>query len=368
MIKLERRSAPSTAGIILIPLTAILLALITGAIFLYVNGLGSPKGITWSQVFAIYTGMLDGAFGSSYGISETIVKAIPLLICGLGVSLAFRMLLWNIGAEGQFYMGVFGASWVALTFSDLPVYIMLPAMLLMGMLCGGIWGLLPAIPRAYLGVNETITTLMLNYVAILWVSYFIYGPWKDPQGMNFPLSKPFEPAAILPTLGDSRVHFGLIIGIFIAVALWFILRKSRWGYEVTVIGESPNAARYAGMNIPRNILLVMFLSGGIAGIAGMTEVSAITQRVQPGISAGYGYTAIIVAWLGKLNPFAIILVSVLFGALQVGGYSVQSSGVPAAIVSMIQGSLLFFILGGEFFNRFKIVFKGKNRVKHGVEV
>lgn len=363
MIRLERRSAPSPLGLVFIPLMAIILALLTGAVFLYINGLSSPQGITWGQVFAVYTGMFNGAVGSSYGISETIVKAIPLMICGLGVSIAFRMLLWNIGAEGQFYMGVFGASWVALNFPELPVYLMLPAMILTGMLCGGLWGLLPAIPRAYLGVNETITTLMLNYVAILWVNYLVFGPWKDPQGMNFPLSRPFEPASILPTLGDSRVHFGLVFGLGIAIALWFILRKSRWGYEITVIGESPRAASYAGMNIKKNILLVMFLSGAIVGLAGMAEVSAITQRMQPGISPGYGYTAIIVAWLGKLNPFAIIMVSLLLGGLQVGGYSVQTSGVPAAIVFMIQGALLFFVLGGEFFNRYRLIFKGKSRVE-----
>lgn len=362
MIRLERRSAPSLLSTFLIPLIAIFLALITGAIFLYLNGLSSPKGITWGQVFAVYTGMLDGAVGSAYGISETIVKAIPLMLCGLGVSIAFRMQLWNIGAEGQFHMGAFGAAWVALNFPHLPVYIMLPAMVLAGMLCAGIWGLIPGIPRAYLGVNETITTLMLNYVAMLWVNYLVFGPWKDPQGMNFPLSKPFEPAAILPTLGSSRVHLGLVFGLLIAVILWLALRRSRWGYEVTVIGESPRAASYAGMNITKNILIVMFLSGAICGLAGMAEVSAIAQRMQQGLSPGYGYTAIIVAWLGKLNPFAIILVSFLLGGLQVGGYSVQSSGVPAAIVFMIQGALLFFILGGEIFNRYKIVLKSKIKV------
>ncbi|ABO50692.1 nucleoside ABC transporter membrane protein [Desulforamulus reducens MI-1] len=363
MIKLERRSAPSLAGMILIPLTAIFLALITGAIFLYINGLTSPKGITWGQVFAVYFGMLEGAVGSSYGLSETIVKAIPLMLCGLGVSIAFRMQLWNIGAEGQFHMGAFGAAWVALNFSHLPAYVMLPLMVLAGIICGGIWGLLPGIPRAYLGVNETITTLMLNYVAILWVNYLVFGPWKDPQGMNFPLSKPFEPSAILPTLGNSRVHFGLVFALVIAVFLWFALRQSRWGYEVTVIGESSRAASYAGMNITKNILMVMFLSGAMAGLAGMAEVSAIAQRMQQGISPGYGYTAIIVAWLGKLNPFAILFVSFLLGALQVGGYSVQSSGVPAAIVFMIQGALLFFILGGEIFNRYKIVYRGKTKME-----
>lgn len=363
MIRVERRMSPSKANLFFIPLIAIILALLTGAMILYIHGLSSPKGTTWQQVLAVYTGMFEGAFGSKYGISETIVKAIPLMLCGLGVSIAFRMQLWNIGAEGQFYMGAFGASWVALSFPHLPFYVMMPAMIIFGMFCGGMWGLVPAIPRAYLGVNETITTLMLNYVAILWVNYLVFGPWKDPQGMNFPLSAHFEPAAILSTLGDSRVHLGLVFALVVAVLMWFILRRSRWGYEVTVIGESPRAARYAGMSITRNILIVMFISGALAGLAGMAEVSAITQRMQPGISPGYGYTAIIVAWLAKLNPFAIIVVSVLLGALQVGGYSVQTSGVPAAIVAMIQGSLLFFVLGGEYFNRFKLVLKSKSKVE-----
>ncbi|AEG59847.1 ABC transporter permease [Desulforamulus ruminis] len=363
MIGIERRLTPSPFNIVLIPVIAVLLALCTGAVFLYLNGLASPEGITWSKVMSVYGGMLGGAFGSKYGLSETVVKAIPLMLCGLGVSIAFRMQLWNIGAEGQFYMGAFGASWVALSFPQWPVYIMLPAMIGMGLLLGGLWGLLPAIPRAYLGVNETITTLMLNYVAILWVSYLVFGPWKDPNGMNFPLSATFEPAAVLPTLGNSRVHAGLLFALVIALILWLALRRTRWGYEVTVIGESPRAARFAGMNIAKNILVVMFLSGAVAGLAGMAEVSAITQRMQAGISPGYGYTAIIVAWLAKLNPMAIILVSFLLGALQVGGYSVQTSGVPAAIVSMIQGALLFFVLGGEFFNRYKLVLKGKEKVE-----
>lgn len=363
MIKIERRAAPSPAAKVLIPVLSVFLALCTGALLLYINGMTSPDGITWAKVMSVYAGMLEGAVGSIYGLSETVVKAIPLMLCGLGVSIAFRMQLWNIGAEGQFYMGAFGASWVALSFPHLPVFIMLPAMVLMGLLLGGLWGLLPAIPRAYLGVNETITTLMLNYVAILWVSYLVFGPWKDPKGMNFPLSAPFEPAAILPSLGNSRVHMGLVFALFIALLLWLALRRSRWGYEVTVIGESPRAARYGGMNIAKNILVVMFLSGAISGLAGMAEVSAITQRMQPGLSPGYGYTAIIVAWLGKLNPVGIIVVSFLLGGLQVGGYSVQTSGVPAAIVSMIQGSLLFFVLGGEFFNRFRFVLKRKEKME-----
>lgn len=336
----EKRLVPSSMMIVTVPIISVLLALVFGAVFLAVTG---------QDPFKIYALMLKGAFGSSYGISETIVKAIPIALCGLGIALAFRMQLWNIGAEGQLFMGAFGASWVALSFPGLPVYLALPAMIMAGMLAGGLWALLPAIPRAYLGVNEIITTLMLNYVAILWVDYLVYGPWKDPKGFNFPLTAPFSPSFMLPSLGDTRLHGGLIMAIVIAIILYLIFSRFKWGFEIKVIGQSASAARYAGMNIKGNILLVMLFSGAICGLAGMSEVSGITGRLQHGLSPGYGYTAIIVAWLSKLNPFAILLVSVLFGALQVGGYIVQTAGVPAAVAAMLQGAILFFVLGGEIF-------------------
>jgi simple sugar transport system permease protein len=277
------------------------------------------------------------------------------MILGLGISLAFRMQLWNIGAEGQIYMGAFAASWVPLAFPHLPAAVMIPAMMITAMLAGGLWALLPAIPRAYLGVNEIITTLMLNYVAILWVEYLVFGPWRDPQGFNFPLSAPFPEAARLGMLGDTRVHGGILFALVLAAIIYVIINRTRWGYEIKVIGESEAAARYAGMDIRRNILLVMLLSGAVCGLAGMSEVSGISGRLQHGISPGYGYTAIIVAWLAKLNPLAIIVVSILFGGLQVGGYMVQSSGVSASVATMLQGSILFFVLGGEVFNRYKVV-------------
>lgn len=350
-LRLEKKLQPSLYAPVLIPLLSVLLALLVGGVFLMLTG---------REPIVVYQGMLTGAFGTSYGLSETVVKAIPLILAGLGVSLAFRMQLWNIGAEGQLYMGAFAASWLALAFPKAPVWVLLPAMFLAGFIGGGIWGMLPAIPRALFKVNETITTLMMNYIAILWVNYLVYGPWKDPNGYNFPLSAPFTEAAILPTLGDSRIHFGLVIGLVAALIIFIMLRRTKWGFEVRVIGESPGAAKYAGINIFKNILLVMFLSGGLAGIAGMTEVSGVIQRLTPEISNGYGYTAIIIAWLSKLNPWAIIVVSFLFGGLQVGGYSVQSSGVPAAIVAMLQGAILFFVLGGEILNRYEIKF-GRGR-------
>lgn len=349
-IHFEKRSTISRTVLFLVPLLSIVVGLCFVGLFI---------GATGKNPFYIYGLMFEGAFGSSYGLSETVVKSIPLMLTGLAVALAFRMQLWNIGAEGQLYMGAFGATWLALNFPDWPAYLLLPGMLIMSFITGGIWGLLPAIPRAYFKVNETITTLLLNYVGILWVDYLVYGPWRDPKGFNFPITAPFSESAILPALGDSRIHVGLILAILTAVVLYVILNYTKWGFEIRVSGESSVAAHYAGMNYIRNILLVMFVSGGIAGIAGMTEVSAITQRLQHGISPGYGYSAIIIAWLARLNPWAVVVVSFLFGGLLVGGYSIQTSGFPAATVAMLQGAILFFVVGGEIFVKYRLTWSGK---------
>lgn len=326
------------------PIIAILLALLFGMIFLYLTGFNP---------LTVYKAIWQGAFGDSYGVSETLVKAIPLMLCALGVGLAFRMLMWNIGAEGQLYMGAIGATWVALSMPEASAVVVIPLMILAGMVLGGLWALLSALPRAFLGVNEIITSLMLNHVAISIMEYLIHGPWKDPRGFNFPLTPMFSNAARLGTIGDSRVHYGIFLAFFVAIVLFFVLKKTRWGYEVRVIGESPTVAKYAGMNLSRNIIIVMFISGALAGLAGMTEVSAIAGRLQRGLSPGYGYSAIIIAWLGKLNPATIILVSILFGALLVGGFSAQFIGVPAASVNMLQGSMLFFLLGAECLGRYQ---------------
>ena len=349
-IKFEKRLNPSIAMNVAVPLLSLVAALAVGALFLTLTGRDPVE---------VYEAMFKGALGSRYGLSETVVKAIPLMLCALGISAAFRMQLWNIGAEGQFYMGAFAASWLPLTFPELPAVLMLPGMMLLGAAAGGLWGLAPAVLRARWKVNEIITTLMFNYVAILWVDYLVYGPWKDPKGFNFPLSAKFPAAAALPTFGDSRIDMGLFIALLLAVFFWIIFEKSRWGYEIKVIGSSESAARYAGMNISRNIFQVMILSGAVCGLAGMTEVSGIVGRLQPGLSPGYGYTAIIVAWISKLHPAAILVVAILFGGLQVGGFFVQTMGVPASVSSMLQGAVLFFVVGGEFLTKYRIVISRK---------
>jgi len=267
MIKRQHESLLVDIGV---PIFSILLAFIVSGLFLYFSGY--DPGETFSR-------MLKGAFGSSYAVSETIVKAIPLMLAGLAVSLAFRMKLWNIGAEGQLYMGAFAASWVALSFGDLSSWVLLPLMFLAGFIGGAVWGFIPGALRGYWQVNETITTLMLNYIAISWVSYLVFGPWKDPASKGFPLTPRFTLSGYLPSFGDSRVHMGLLVAVVIAVLFYLVLRYSRWGYEIKVIGESQNAARYAGMNVARNMVLVMLISGGIAGITGM--------RDNPSAATGY---------------------------------------------------------------------------------
>lgn len=353
-IHLSRRLEDSTMVRIMVPLLSVLFALIIGSIILLLYG---------HAPLPVYQSMLDSAFGTSYGFSETLVKSIPLMLAALAISIAFRMKLWNIGAEGQIYMGAFAASGIALFFGNLPPWLLLPLMVIAGMAAGAAWGYIPGVLKASMQVNETLTSLLLNYVAILWVNYLCIGPWRDPQGNNFPLSARFSENATLPTLGDSRVHLGLLVALLLALVLWLVMRHSRWGFEIRVIGESWEAARYAGMNISRNIVLVMMVSGALAALAGVFEVSGITHRLQQGLSPGYGYSAIIVAWLGRLNPLAIVPVAVLFGALLVGGYSVQTEGVPFAIAQILQGLILFFLLGGEIFRTHRLTWSKKREVR-----
>lgn len=327
---------------------SILCALLFCALFMLLGGVNP---------IAVYHKMLMGAFGSAYGISETVVKAIPLLLCGLGVAAAYRMSLWNIGAEGQFIMGAIGAAAVVILFPDLPGVLYIPAMVVAGMIGGAVWGLFTAIPKAYFGVNELITSLMLNYVALLFLDYLVYGPWRDPNGFNFPGSKPFELNQQLLTLFGSRIHLGLLFGLIAVVLFSFFINHTRWGYEMRVIGANRDAASYAGINITKQVLVVMLISGGLAGLAGASEVSGVTHRLMYGISPGYGYTAIIVAWIAKLNPWGMVVSAVLFGGLIVGGYSVQTIGLPSAMSLMLQGAILFFLIGGEMLARFRVVRK-----------
>lgn len=335
----------------LVSLGAIVVALIIGGVILLAVG-GDP--------FRTYAHIARASFGSLGVFSDTLVKATPLILTGLACTLAFRMELWNIGAEGQFYMGAFGASAVVLIPilpEDTPALLMIPVMLLAGFLLGALWGLVPGYLKAKLNVNEIITTLMMNYIAISWNYFFIFGVWSEG---GFEMSKRFPKTAWLPRLANYAdqvplfrgltTHLGLIFGLLAAVAVWFILYRSKWGYEIRLIGDNPQAARYAGIPIVRNTVLVMMISGGLAGLGGMSEISGVVHRLQGNISPGYGFTGIIIAWLAKLNPLVVPLVSLLFGSLILAGREIQPSGIP----KLIQGIILFTLIASEVLMRYHI--------------
>jgi general nucleoside transport system permease protein len=310
-----------------------------------------------------YLHILNAAFGSIGVLSDTLVKATPLLLTGLACALAFRMRLWNIGAEGQFLLGAWGASAVVLAPllpAGTPAIVVIPAMMLAGAAAGAVWGLIPGVLKARLGVNEIITTLMLNYVALFWIQFWVFGPWSEG---GFQQTRPFPPEALLPRLTDFSssvpvfagltVHLGLVFGIVAAGIVWVVLERSRWGYEIRLIGDSPKAARYAGIDIKRNIIVVFAISGALAGLAGMSEVSGVVHKLQDRISPGYGFTAIIIAYLARFDPLKVIVASVLFGALILAGREIQPSGVPA----MIQGIILFSLIVAEVFVRYRVRFE-----------
>lgn len=331
------------------PVILVAAALLVGAALLSLAG---------ANPWQIYSRMAEQAFGSAYGWSDTTIKATPLILAGLGVSIAFRMKLWNVGAEGQLLIGAFMATGVALHWlpPETPRVIMLAAMAVAGFVGGALWGFVPGLLKARLNVNEIITTLMLTYVAQHWNNFWVYGPW-GVRGIGltpeFPKSA-FMPrfldyAATYPALRGLTAHFGIFLAAVLAVVIWIVVRYSKWGFEVTVIGDNSRAARYAGMNLVRNIVLVMVISGGLAGLAGMAEVSGVVHRLQERFSPGYGFTAIIIAWLAKLNPLAIIPVAYLFGGLLVGGDSIQ----PAGIAGMLQGVILLVVVGGEMLLQYR---------------
>ncbi len=346
--RIEPVSNPSVARRVGVPVLSVLLALVAGGVIMLFAG---------ENPLTVYRAMVEGAFGSRYNFSETLVKTIPLLLSGLGVGVAFRMQLWNIGAEGQLYLGAIFATWVAIfALPEARGIVLIPAMVAAALVGGALWAAGPAALRAWLGVNEIITTLMLNYVAVLLAEWLVHGPWKNPLGFGFPGTESFPPAAWLPTWGTTRVHLGLVFGLVAAAVLLVVLRRTRWGYEIGVTGESERVARYAGMATRRNIVAVLLLSGALAGLAGMGEVAGISHQLQRNLSPGYGYTAIIVAWLGRLHPLGIALVAFLLAALLVGGDQLQLAlGLPSAIAPMLQGTILFFLLGGDLLTRYRIV-------------
>nr|MBC7244245.1 ABC transporter permease [Chloroflexota bacterium] len=305
-----------------------------------------------------YQRIFRGAFGSLYGLSETIVKAIPLMLCGVGLSTAFRARVYNIGAEGQLLVGAICATGLALARPNWPSWALRPAMFLVGFIGGALWALVPALLKVRFRVDETLSSLMMVYIASDLVNYLVYGPWKGAKEMGFPYTDKFSPSAQLPRLFTTRIHYPtLILALILAGLIYVLIQRTKWGFEIRVTGENPDAARYAGMNYLTTVLLVMLLSGGLAGLAGVGEVAGIHYRLRypQGISPGYGFTAIIVTWLARLNPLAVVVTSFLLGGLLVGGDAIQvAMGLPVATIYIFNGVILLFVLGSDLFTRYRI--------------
>lgn len=308
----------------------------------------------------IFRSILAGAVGTPTRIRQTVLTAVPLTIASLGIIVAFKMKFWNIGAEGQITMGALGATIVALFLPEgLPPAVMLPLMLIAAMVFGGVWAFIPAIFKAKLGTNETIFTLMLNYIAIKFVTYLQYGPWKDPNSGGFPRIAYYPANALLPSL--FGVHIGWIIALICVVLIYIFINYTKKGYEISVVGESIETARYAGMNISRIIVTAMLVSGGMCGMVGMIQASGIEKTLVAAIANNYGFTAIITAWLSRLNAVSCLFVCIAFAMLTQGGAYIQIAlGVPSAVASVVQGTVLFFVLGSEFFLQYKINMGSKN--------
>lgn len=299
---------------------------------------------------AAWASMAEGALGSGYSISEVLVKAAPLTLTGLAVALCCRLNLWNVGAEGQFVCGALASCWAALYFvPGQPAHVLVPLALAFGALGGAAWALVPGLLRARLGVSEILSTLLLNYVAVLLMEHLYYGPWRDPAGMGFPGTAELPEAAWLPTYFETRVHLGLPLAIALAAGLWLLLSRTRWGFRARVLGASPKAASYAGFHAKRITVTALCLSGALAGLAGAGELMGVQHRIQDGLASGLGFAGIIVAFLARLSPLGTPLAALLLGALLVGADQLQTDlRLPGTVTLALEAALLFGALLGEF--------------------
>lgn len=357
-MKLRKRKAASIWLKLGIAGFSIGLAMLISSIILVLRGF-SPINV--------YSKLFGGAFGSKPGLLRTVTKMIPLLLVSLGLSIAFRARAWNIGAPGQMTLGAIVGGAVALfIFPDLPAYLLIPLIFIAGFLSGAGLAVICAILKDKIGLNMVISTLLLNYVMFKLLSYLIYGPWQTE--IAFPFTETIPGSAYLPTLAGTDFHYPtFILAIVAMVGLYFFLTRSSWGYEIRVFGENPQAAEYAGISSFKVLVLVMAVSGGLAGLAGAGEVAGIHHMLRNGITGGgavyaasYGYTAIFIAWLGRNHPFGAALASFFVAGILVGGHNIQVEveGLPVAMVSVILGLFLLLLMAGEFLIQHRIEFGG----------
>ena len=340
---------------ILIPLLAMLSALIIGAIVMIFTtpdvarawaSVGrNPQGAlsaSWELVSTAYGALFRGAFGSPTSVSETLVATTPLLLAGLSVALAFRAGLFNIGAEGQMISGILCASYVSFTF-DLPALIHLPMALVAGFIGGAFWGSIPGFLKAKTGAHEVITTIMLNYIALNLLTFLLKTTIYQRPGRTDPLSKDVAASARLPSFGDFRVNWGIVLAVLMAVVVWYLLFRTTIGFRFRAVGANPSAATYAGMSVAGTYVLVMAVAGGLSGLAGTANLLGVRYSMSPGF-LGYGFDAIALALLGRTHPLGVVLAALLFGALRAGSLAMQgAAGVGTDIIVVIQALIIMFV-------------------------
>ena len=349
LLRMVKRDTISPRKAWTIRAAAFILSLVTGGIVILLLG---------HNPFSVYISMVQGAWGSRTVTYETIKIAIPLLITAIGISFAFKMKFWNIGGEGQILVGAVAAGafglFTAHIFPKLPLVIL---MMLASIVAGGIYGLLPAICKAKWGTNETLFTLMLNYIALAFIKYLMNGPWKAP-GSSYPKIAMLVPGARLTKV--LGVHWGWILALVLVVVSYIYFNKTKQGYEIAVVGESNNTARYAGINVGKVFRRTMFLSGALCGLVGMLQFAGSDYTITEGTAGGVGFTAITVAWLAKMNPFGMLVVSVFIAMLERGSNAIQTQfKIPAPAADVLIGIILFFMLGCEFFISYKLIRRGK---------
>ena len=347
MLKLEPRQEPSTLMAYASPLLAVVLTLTSGYLLFSLLGKDPLQAF---QVFFVKP------IETRYGIGELLLKATPLILCALGLAIGFRANVWNIGAEGQLTIGAIVGGGIALYFGEVDAGWLLVLMLLGGMLGGMAWAAIPAFLRTRFHTSEILVSLMLVYVAQLLLSYLVHGPWRDPAGYNFPQSPMLQAAALLPVLTEGvRTNLGFVLALILAALSWVFSEKTFAGFRLKVSGLAPAAASYAGFSEKRNVWLALLISGATAGLAGIGEVAGPIGQLQPSVSPGYGFAAIIVAFVGRLHPVGVVLASLLMSLLYLGGETAQIQlSLPAAVTGVFQGMLLFYLLAADLFIHFRV--------------
>lgn len=360
LIRVVKRPDMSAKKTVLLYIAAIIVAIAAGGLFILALG---------HNPILYYATAVKGCFKSSLAKRALIRIIIPLLITSLGLSVAFKMKFWNIGAEGQFIFGAICAAYVALFQSDgLSHAAVIILMGVAGFVGGGLFGLVTAFFKTKFGTNETLLTLMFNYIALNLVQYLMDGPWRDPESAGFSKIAQFPETAWIDMI--AKIDVSWIVAIILVIFLYIYFKYTKHGYEISVVGDSQNTAKYAGMNVNKIVLRTMFLSAGICGLAGMLQVAgdATTHTLSTGIASGVGFTAIIVAWLAKLNPFGIVAVSCMFGLLEKGcGVAESTFNLSGSVADILQGIILFFILAFDFFIQYRLAFKKTEKSAGGAD-